>query len=260
MPRTALAGQPRRPAISSPSPTGRIVAVKRGSPRTTASKARSAVVSASVIAGVRHAAAPQDVVGDDEGARREARDEGIEVRLVLGLQGVDEGEVERAGQGGVGGGERLERLGGDDRDPLVGDPGLAPPAAGEIGPRRDPDRSSRSSRRPAGRAPARGSSSRTPCRPRRSGGGPRRAPRGPGRCRGRRSGSGRARRPPRSPRGPAGSASSDPRSSASRERPGVQSRSFFIGLPSGRIGRQTSSPAPKYSPAARIVPARSCRR
>ena len=69
-------------AMSSPSPTGRIVAVKRGSARTAASNARSAAVFASSAATGRvpdDAAAPQDVVGDDERARREPGDERLEV-------------------------------------------------------------------------------------------------------------------------------------------------------------------------------------
>src|SRR6476469_7592746 len=53
-------------------------------------------------------AAPQDVVGDDQRTRREARDQGVEIALVLRLQRVDEGEIEWPGEGGLIGGERLE--------------------------------------------------------------------------------------------------------------------------------------------------------
>ena len=111
--------------------------MKRGSARTAASKARRAVVFASSGAAGRGAgrpAAPQDVVGDDERARREAVRQRLEVAAVLGLERIDEDEVERAGERGPAVAERLERRRVDDRDPLVGDAGLAPPAAGEVGP------------------------------------------------------------------------------------------------------------------------------
>ena len=64
-------------AISRPSPSGRIVDVKRGSARSAVSNARSAIVFAPRrrSGGAGRAAAPQDVVGDDEapGASRGTR-------------------------------------------------------------------------------------------------------------------------------------------------------------------------------------------
>ena len=171
--------------------------MKRGSARTAASNARSAAVFASSgrdRPGARDATAPQDVVGDDERARREASGERLEVGPVFGLERVDEDEVERAVEGRLAGRERLERRCVDDRDPLVGDARLAPPAAGEIGPLAvRVDRHDRAVGA-AGRAPATASSSRTRSRPRRSVAGRRRGPAAPARCRGRRSGCRAARR------------------------------------------------------------------
>ncbi len=51
--------------------------------------------------GAGHAAAPQHVVRDDESTRREPPDERLEIRLVFGLQRIDEDEVERASEGRV---------------------------------------------------------------------------------------------------------------------------------------------------------------
>ena len=113
--------------------------MNRSSPRTRsaepAERVRARVVGLR-RARPRDAAAPEHVVGDDERARRQAApvDEGVEVRLVLGLEGVDEGHVERSRERRFPVGEGFERLGRDDRDPVVGDPGVAPPAAGEVGP------------------------------------------------------------------------------------------------------------------------------
>ena len=173
--------QPRQVATSSPSPSGRIVAVKRGSARTAASK-RAERRACCASSGVDRAGARTS--GRSTGRCRRAtrasgarrRLERLEVGAVLGLERVDEGEVERAGERRVAGGEGLERRAVDDRDPLVGDARLAPPAAGQVGPFAVRDRSSRSSRRPAGRGPSTASSSRTRSRPRRCGAARRRAP------------------------------------------------------------------------------------
>ena len=81
------------------------------------------------------AAAPQDVVGDDERVRREARDELLEVGRVLGLERVDEGELERPVQRRFALAERGQRPGVDHRDPVVGDPRVPPELAGLVGPR-----------------------------------------------------------------------------------------------------------------------------
>ena len=59
--------------------------------------------------------------------------ERLEIRLVLGLEGVDEDQVERPLERRVRA-DRIECRRVDDRDPLVGDPRLAPPAAREVGP------------------------------------------------------------------------------------------------------------------------------
>ena len=76
--------------------------MKRGSPRTAVSNARRAAVFASAASTGRapdDPPAPEDVVGDDEGTGRQPRRDVLEVRVVLRLQGVDEGEVERARPG-----------------------------------------------------------------------------------------------------------------------------------------------------------------
>ena len=186
------AGQPRKVAISRPSPTGRIVALKRGSASTAVSNARSAVVFASSGAAGR---VPEtrplhrtlSATTSAPGARRP--DERLEVGRVLGLERVDEGEVERPVERRFARAERVERRGVDDRDPVVGDARLAPPAAGQVGPRAvRVDRDDRAVGRLAERQPERRVADR-PCRPRRSAAGRRRAPAAPGRCRGRRSGS-----------------------------------------------------------------------
>src|SRR6185503_7902990 len=84
--------------------------------------------------GTGRPAAPEDVVGDDERAGGEARSEGIEVARVLRLQGVDEGKVERALERRPGGREGVQRRGIDDRDPRVRNARLAPERPGPIGP------------------------------------------------------------------------------------------------------------------------------
>ena len=111
--------------------------MNRGSPNTRSQKARRAVVRSPSSSGrdPRDAAAPQDVVGEDQRTWREAPiDEGVEICRVFLLDRVDEHEIEWAGQCGLGGPEGVERLGRDDRDALVRDAGLAPPASGEVGP------------------------------------------------------------------------------------------------------------------------------
>ena len=91
--------------------------MKRGSAATRSQKARSAAVLRVVGAGrpvePDDAAAPQHVVGDDERAigQPAAVDERVEVAAVFGLERVDEGEVERAGQARVARRERVERRG-----------------------------------------------------------------------------------------------------------------------------------------------------
>ena len=75
--------------------------MKRGSASTAASNARRAAVFGVVGRGrprAGDAAAPQDVVGGDERAGREAVGERLEVRLVLGLERIDEDQVERPGE------------------------------------------------------------------------------------------------------------------------------------------------------------------
>ena len=131
--------QPSHEATSRPSPTGRIVALNRGSARTAdiegAQRGGVRVVRRD-RPGARDPPAPQDVVGEDEGARREPARERRQVALVLGLERIDEGQVEGTGEGRLARRERVERGRGHDRDPLVGDARLAPPAAREVGPLR----------------------------------------------------------------------------------------------------------------------------
>ena len=206
--------------------------------------------------GARDATAPQDVVGGDERARREPPDERLEVRLVFGLERVDEDEVERAVELRVVGGRRegLERGRVDDRDPLVRRcrPGATSRGRGRSA--RGPGRSSRSCRRPAGRAPATASSSRRRCRPRRSAAGRRPARTAPARRRGRRSGCRAARRRPRSRRGPAAAAAPAIRSSRDRRRPGSRSGRSCSSRPPRREGRRRNrgrrrgSSRPRSSP------------
>ena len=198
---------------------------------------------------VDDAAAPEDVVGDDERARRQPRDERLEIALVLRLQGVDEGEVERPGERRLPGRERLERLGVDDRDPLVRRSRPRATSPGRDRSATDRGRSSRSSRRPAGPSPATASSSRTPCRPRRSGAGRRPAPRAPGRSRGRRSGSA-PRLPWPRPRSPRARRDERPRQRLDPVDLALAGQPASIVLhpdlrARGRVARHTSRPAPK---------------
>src|SRR3990172_4447531 len=79
--------------------------------------------------------APQDVVGDDERAGDQPRPEGGQVPEVLGLERVDEGEVEGALERRLPVGEGLERGPADHDDALVGHAGLPPPAPREVRPR-----------------------------------------------------------------------------------------------------------------------------
>ncbi len=124
--------------MSNPSPTGRIV---DGEPlvgkHALAEPAQGVGVGATGLARrrSRDAAAPQDVVGGHQRAPGQPPiDEGVEIRLVLRLQRVDECHVERAGQRRLRRRERLEGLGADDGDALVPDAGVSPPATGEVGP------------------------------------------------------------------------------------------------------------------------------
>jgi hypothetical protein len=160
-------GQPPHDAIRSPSPTGRIVALKRGSPRTEASKDRSASVLRSLAsAGRAPDARPLhrtlSAAMSAPGASRLSN--ASRYCAVLGLERVDEHEVERSCERGVVVGERLERLAVDHGDPLIGDAGVAPPGASAVGPR--VVRVDRHDRAVAGsRAPSRGSRTRRRSRP-----------------------------------------------------------------------------------------------
>ncbi len=95
--------QPRYEATRSPSPTGRIVALKRGSRRTAVSKARriaSVVVAASCRLGRRTPRPDHRTLSATTSAPgSEPRHERLEVGQVLVLERVDEGEVERAERG-----------------------------------------------------------------------------------------------------------------------------------------------------------------
>ena len=171
-------GQPRHVAMSSPSPTGRIVDVKRGSASTAASNARrAAVLASSAAAGRVPDTRPlhRTLSAAIERAGQQPVGERVEVALVFGLERVDEDHVERTGERRIRP-DGIERRRVDDRDPLVGDPGLA--ATSRVRGRfaRGPGRWSRSCRRPAGPAPSRAWSSRRPSRPRRSAAGRRRGP------------------------------------------------------------------------------------
>ena len=66
---------------------------------------------------------------------REARDERLEVGRVLGLERIDEGEVEWPVQRRFALAERGQRPGVDHRDPVVGDARVPPELAGAVRPR-----------------------------------------------------------------------------------------------------------------------------
>ena len=85
--------------MSRPSPSGRIVALKRAIPENRGiecAQRDSVLVVVRRRPRPRNATAPQDVVGDDEGPRRQPVDERLKIAKVFGLERVDEGQVERA--------------------------------------------------------------------------------------------------------------------------------------------------------------------
>ena len=116
-------------ASITPSPTVARAMSTRGSSWILALSARSALVSASVTDEVGDRAAPQHVVEGDQPARSHQLQRALVVVVVVGLVGVDEGEVERALAGRD---HRVERIdaGAQAQVDLVVDAGLAP-----IGPR-----------------------------------------------------------------------------------------------------------------------------
>ena len=239
------AGQPRHEAMSRPSPTGRIVALKRGSARTAVSNARRAAVFASSAATGRapdDPAAPQDVVGDDERARARAGRRappgsasysGLSASMKARSNGPASAGSPAANASSAGALTTVIRS--------SAMPGLAPPAAREVGPlavRID------GHDRPVGglaeRQPQRRVAVRRPDLddPPPAAGEDRQDP---ARCRGRRSGCRAARRRPRSPPARPGSGGASD---------SIQSRSTRVGDPASdrlfaHLGPHTSSPAPK---------------
>ena len=133
--RMAVLHYGRRVATSSPSPMGRIAVSNAGSAETRAQNSRSTSVPSPGSGRARpgRAAAPQHVVGDDDGARREPVHHCRQVREVLVLQRVDEDHVERPGQRFVGAGKRLEGRCVHDGDSRVRKPGRSPERARPVG-------------------------------------------------------------------------------------------------------------------------------
>ena len=82
----------------------------------------------------RGSAAPEDVVGDEQGTGSQARSQGLSVRRVLVLQGIDKGQVEWPGELGDARREGVEGGRVDDVDPAVVDTRLAPEPASAIRP------------------------------------------------------------------------------------------------------------------------------
>ena len=86
------------------------------------------------VARVDHRAVPERVVGGDHAARPHQREATLEIKLIVFLVGVDEGEVESAGA--FLGDQRVEGSGSrpEPEVDLVGDAGLGPMALGDLGP------------------------------------------------------------------------------------------------------------------------------
>ncbi len=120
-----------RRASAIPSPTGKSTASTRSSFASFALRAR--IATAPALRSLRSAtpAALQHVVENDQAADADQPEAGLVVGIVLGLVGVDEGEVEAPRLAfGLERGERLERRREAERD-LLRDAGLLPVRPGD---------------------------------------------------------------------------------------------------------------------------------